>query len=318
MKKLAPIAVVGLLVLTGAGCSQSQAPQPTPEAKKNVPAAAEKTVPAAPAEKAKEKATVTFTGSAKAKLSAKNISFSEKNEMEEFAKLKSGAAVSEGLKLKVSGGTGSVRVLLVTVSDASKTAAVKAEMKAQYDELAKQSSSIRFSWLTGDATHIALVYYSVADQALAEQVIAALNALAASEGVQAVAEIKNADDTVDTSVSIGDEKMQGTAFKVGEKVIANWKKGDKWWGATVTAIDGPAVTVTYEDGIVETLGSISVAHIPSAPAKVKVGDKVVAKWSGGGYWNATVTELLGTKATVTWSDKTTQEVLLTDIAFGGK
>lgn len=112
----------------------------------------------------------------------------------------------------------------------------------------------------------------------------------------------------------------GTKFKVGDKVLANWKSGSRWWEAKVTGIDGPAISVKYDsDSTTDSLGPLSVAHYPSGAATVKVGDKVVAKWTDGKYYGGKVTALKGTKATVAWSDNSgSMDVALTDIAVAGK
>lgn len=36
-------------------------------------------------------------------------------------------------------------------------------------------------------------------------------------------------------------------FKVGDKVVAQWK-GDNWWKATITSIKGDKANITYSDG----------------------------------------------------------------------
>ena len=111
----------------------------------------------------------------------------------------------------------------------------------------------------------------------------------------------------------------GASFSVGDKVVGDWKGGDRWWNAQVTAVAGNQVTVKYDDdNSTETLAPTSVAHLPSGAASVKVGDKVVAKWTDSKFYNGTVTALAGDKATVSWTSGSPSDVALTDITVSGK
>lgn len=123
-----------------------------------------------------------------------------------------------------------------------------------------------------------------------------------------------------TQVQVQVEPVNGTAFKVGDKVLANWKGGSRWWEAKVTGIDGPAISVKYDsDSTTDALGPLSVSHYPSGAAKVVVGSKVVAKWTNGSYYGGTITAVNGAKATVKWNDSSAPlDVALTDIVLQGK
>lgn len=307
MKKFAPLAAVGVLLLVGAGCGKATVTVNPPAAQPVAPAAEEAAQPKADG----------FVSAIRAKLAMGSISYTDKSEMSDVAKMQNKDAVSDAVKFKVSGGTGSVRVLLVSVNDASKLEAVKAEMKAQYDQLLTLSKTTRITWLMGDATHIVLTYYSVEDEALAQKVVAAIGADPAMASAQPAA-------TAEAVINIDGGKMEVTveakpsataSFKAGDKVLANWKNGSKWWEAVVTKVDGPAISVVYDsDKTTDTLAPTAVVMRPSKAAVVKVGDKVTAKWNGGSFYGGTITAVTSGKATVKWGDGSApSEVALTDM-----
>lgn len=297
MKKIAPVAIVGVLLLAGAGCGSAKVTVQPPAAPQ-----------AAVAEPATDEPKADgFVSGIRAKLAIGGISYTEKSEMGDVAKMQTKASVSDAVKFKVSGGTGSARVLLVSVKDASQLAAVKAEMKAQYDELLKISASTRIVWLDGDATHILLSYYSVEDEAEAQKVIAALGGQVTAPKTEVKAEVQ-----------IPGAKVEAVAgFKAGDKVLANWKGGSKWWEAVVTAADATGVSVKYDsDSTTDKLAPASVAMRPSKAVVVKVGDKVAAKWQGGSFYGGTITAVASGKATVKWGDGSApSEVALTDMVM---
>lgn len=307
MKKLAPIAAVSLLLFMGAGCGKTSVTVNPPAAQPAVPAVQDETQPKADG----------FVSGIRAKLAIDSIKYTDKSEMGDVAKMQNKAAVSDAVKFKVEGGSGSVRVLLVTVKDPSQLAAVKAEMKAQYDQLLTLSKTTRITWLMGDATHIVLSYYSVEDETLGQKVVAAIGADPAMASAQPTA-------TAQAVVNIDGGKVEVTvepktavtaAFKVGDKVLANWKAGSKWWEAVVTATDASGVSVKYDsDSTTDKLASTAVVMRPSKAAVVKVGDKVAAKWNGGSFYGGTITAVASGKATVKWGDGSApSEVALTDM-----
>lgn len=303
MKKIAPVAIAGVLLLAGAGCGSAKVTvQPTQAPAPQAAAQPESNEPKADG----------FVSAIRAKLAIGGISYTDKSEMSDVAKMQTKASISDAVKFKVSGGTGSVRVLLVSVKDASQLEAVKAEMKAQYDELLKLSSSTRIVWLDGDATHILLSYYSVEDEAHAQKVIAALGGqVVAAPAVEAKKEVT-------AEVQLPGAKVEATAvFKVGDKVLANWKNGSKWWEAVVTASDASGVSVKYDsDSTTDKLAASAVVLRPTKAAAVKVGDKVAAKWQGGSFYGGTVTAVANGKATVKWGDGSApSEVALTDMVI---
>lgn len=109
-------------------------------------------------------------------------------------------------------------------------------------------------------------------------------------------------------------------FAEGDAVLANWKGGSRWWEAKVTAVKDGQVTVTYDsDKSTDTLAEAAVAHVPSGAASVKVGDKVVAKWSNGLFYGGTISAVKDSTATVAWTDGSTPtDVALTDMVLQGK
>lgn len=109
-------------------------------------------------------------------------------------------------------------------------------------------------------------------------------------------------------------------FATGDKVLANWKGGSRWWEAQVTSVSDSTVGVTYDsDKTTDTLPFAQVSHVPSGKASVKVGDKVAAKWTDGRFYGATVTAVSGDKATVAWTDGSSpMDVALTDMVLQGK
>lgn len=307
MKKFAPLAAAGVLLLAGAGCGKATVTVNPPAAQPTVPAAEENAEPKADG----------FVSAVRAKLAMAAISYTDKSEMSDVAKMQNKDAVSDAVKFKVSGGSGSVRVLLVSVKDASKLDAVKAEMKAQYDQLLTLSKTTRITWLMGDTTHIVLTYYSVEDEALGQKVAAAIGADPAMASAEPTA-------TAETVINLDSGKMEvkvetkpaaNASFKAGDKVLANWKNGSKWWEAVVTEVDGPAISVIYDsDKTKDTLGPAAVVMRPSKAATVKAGDKVVAKWYGGSFYGGTITAVASGKATVKWGDGSApSEVALTDM-----
>ncbi|MBI3495110.1 DUF4537 domain-containing protein [Candidatus Berkelbacteria bacterium] len=112
------------------------------------------------------------------------------------------------------------------------------------------------------------------------------------------------------------------AFAIGDKVLADWKGGDRWYDATVSGVGSGGANyflVTYtSDKSTEVLGSAKLAHAPTVAAAVNVGDKVVAKWTNGQWYGGTVAAVVGSSAKITWSDKSQTTVAATDIAIAGK
>ncbi len=274
-------------------------------------------VPITPATPPAQEQPVVSTGSYIEKnrtaLQALGEAITEKDISDDIAKMKTKESIKSGTRLKFTGGSASVNALMVEAKEAAKLEEVKAEIKGQYDDLTKISSSIRVIWLDGDATTISLVYYKVGDEAIANKVLAALGgkAVAATTTEPAVTEPKK-DET--PAVTTGK-----SAFAVGEAVLANWKAGAVWWDAKVTKVEGSKISVKYtSDNSDDTLDIAAIAHKPTGTAKVSVGDRVVAKWNGGSFYGATVTAISGTTASVDWDDKTKGTAPLSDITFPGK
>lgn len=277
-KQTHAIAAVSLLLLLGAGCGK-QAAQTTPE----------KAVPVVAEEQAATPTSDAFMSFIRGSLAGAGMtSFAESDEAGDVAKMSTKDAIVRATKFKFSEGSGSVRLLVIAVKDAGALASVKAEVGAQYAGLQKLSSSARIMWLTGDATHIAVVNFKAGDEAAAEKIVSAL-------GGEAVA-AAGGEAQEKASASVGQ-------FNVGDKVVANWKAGSKWWDAVVTAVNGNKVSVTYtSDKTTDVLDMSAVAHLNQPNSDINPGDKVVAKWSDGSYYSATVVSFSDTGVKVKWSD----------------
>lgn len=107
-------------------------------------------------------------------------------------------------------------------------------------------------------------------------------------------------------------------FPVGSKVLAKWQNGIKWYSGTVATASSGSYSINYDDGDKEAnLTANRLAHLPSGPTAVNVGDKVIAKWSSSWY-EATVTSVNGTAVKVHYADNTDGDVTTSDIAWAGK
>ena len=89
-------------------------------------------------------------------------------------------------------------------------------------------------------------------------------------------------------------------FAAGQSVAAKWTDGSLYL-ATVTAVDGDNVTVTYaDDGTSRTVPATDVRAIPDTG--FAVGDRVRAVWAGGRFYQGEVSKVDGTTYTVKWDD----------------
>lgn len=223
--------------------------------------------------------------------------YTESDEASDIAKMKSAASVQAATKFKFSGGNGSVRLLSVAAKSPADLGAVKTEIKAQYDQLLKLSTSARIAWLAGDATHATAVNWKAGDETFAHQVLAALGGTAAKADVAPpVASGKKMPADTEKAAS-----AKGL-FKVGDKVKALWKGGTKYWDAVVTAVSGDEVSVKYSDGMTAVLPPMSVAHLNQPNSAIKVGQEVLAKWSDGQYYVGFVNAFDDKSVTVKWKD----------------
>lgn len=90
------------------------------------------------------------------------------------------------------------------------------------------------------------------------------------------------------------------AFTAGQTVAAKWTDG-KLYLASVTAVDGKNVTVTYaDDGSSGKVPATDVRAIPDTT--FAIGDRVLAVYSGGRLYAGEVTKVEGTTYTVKWDD----------------
>lgn len=225
--------------------------------------------------------------------------YSESDEAGDVAKMKSAGSIKAATKFKFSGGNGSVRLLTIAAKSPAELAAVKAEVKAQYDQLLKLSTSARIVWLDGDATHATSVNWKAGDETFANQVLAALGAPTAQSGAAApVAPAVDKKMPADTEKSASAKNF----FKVGDKVKALWKGGTKYWDAVVTDVSGDEISVKYSDGMTAVLPRMSVAHLNQTNSSIKAGQEVLAKWSDGQYYVGFVASFDDQSVTVKWKD----------------
>ncbi len=309
MKKQVIVALTSAtLILVGGGCSSATPATPAaPAAAYVAPSAAPSAAAPAPAPAAD------FTADVRAKITASGLAFTEKSLMPDVEKMQTKESIADGVKFSFSDGAGSVRAVVVTSKSAIELAGIKTEMDGQYAQITALAPTMKFAWLPGDAKHLVTVYYKAGDEATANKVMALFGgaAGAAAAAPAAAAPVVAAPVTAPVVVAAG--------FAIGDKVMADWKGGDTWWDAVVTAVNGAKISVKYSsDGSADTLASSAIAHYPTGAAKVKAGDKVVAKWVGSTFYNGTIVSVTATTASVKWSDKSVSVVALTDIAVAGK
>ena len=229
--------------------------------------------------------------------SAGITAYTEVDEASDVAKMKSAKSIKAATKFKFSAGSGSVRLLTLAVTSPADLAAVKAEVKAQYDQVLKLSTSARIVWLAGDATHVTVVNWKAGDETFANQVLAALGGTPEKTATAPASSPGSAmpRDTEKAASAKG-------VFKVGDKVKGRWKGGTRYWDAVVTAVSGDEVSVKYSDGMTEVLPPMSVAHLNQPNSSIKVGQEVLAKWSDGQYYVGFVNSFDDKNVTVKWKD----------------
>jgi len=93
-------------------------------------------------------------------------------------------------------------------------------------------------------------------------------------------------------------------FKSGMTIAAKWADNN-YYLATIISLKGDRYEVDYADG---TKGEVVLGDmkILTEKEKLKVGDKVLAVWSGAKFYAATIKELKNKGAVVTWEDGTAE------------
>ena len=95
------------------------------------------------------------------------------------------------------------------------------------------------------------------------------------------------------------EKPVG-GVSAGDNVAAVWTDGS-FYLATVQAVDGDQITVKYaDDSSTKTVNSADVKRI--VPQTWAVGDKVLAVWASGRFYQGSVAGGSGTTYTIKWDD----------------
>lgn len=120
----------------------------------------------------------------------------------------------------------------------------------------------------------------------------------------------------------GAECKQSEKGKVtnGMKIVAQWQ-GDNWWLGRVKAIrKNGNIDVQYSDNTwgknkrpYDVIPSSDELYNKDSRPCFKDGDGVVAKWNGDSWWRATIDDISGNQANVTYSDNTKGKVKLTDM-----
>ncbi len=309
MKKLVLISSALALVFAGAGCSVNKSVSTKPPV---APAPAAAPTEAAPPTEAPAPATDGFVSGMRGGLAANGIVYTEVSAMPMVAKMATAAKIKDAIKFKSADAT----VLMISLNDGSGSAAVQAEINTQMKAAQAASASVRIAWLEGNATHLVVANYMTGSEPGAQKMVEALG------GMLPLSLPPTAPAPVTKPVAvpvIKAEVTNGTAFKVGDKVLGDYHNGSRWYVGKISGIDGPAISVAYDDGSKETLGPLNVAHFPTGAAKVVVGSKVVAKWSSGSFYGGKVTAVSGSTATVAWTDGSAPiDVALTDMVIQGK
>ena len=121
--------------------------------------------------------------------------------------------------------------------------------------------------------------------------------LAAALGLAACG---SSDQPAEQQTAAGPAATSVAPFAAGQSVAAKWGESSLYL-ATVTAIDGENVTVTYtDDGSSGTMPATDVRAIPDTA--FAVGDRVRAVWAGGRFYQGEVSKVDGTTYTVKWDD----------------
>lgn len=279
------VTLAGALILAGAGCSKS--PAPVAQVPAEAPAAQEAT--------ATSDAYLSFIHGS---LSAANIEKYDEAPESDFEKMKTAASIKAATKIKFTGGAGSTRLLVVSLKNPAELAAVKAEIKAQYDMLQQLSSSARISWLAGDASHIVVVNWKSGDETFANSVVAALGGATAAPTAATAPAVTEEKLPADTEKAAAAKAV----FKAGEKVMGRWKGGSRWYPGKITKVTGDEIYMHYDDGTDEVLPPMNVAHLNQPNSTISIGQGVLAKWSDNNYYSGTVQSFDDSTVTVKWND----------------
>lgn len=104
-------------------------------------------------------------------------------------------------------------------------------------------------------------------------------------------------------------------FAVGAKIYSAWKGGHHWYPGTISAVGSGTYSIKYDDGDKESdvPASRIMKQDAEHPLSVKVGDKVLAKWSDGQWYDATVSAVEGGKVSVTYYDGFKQDTNLVGV-----
>ena len=115
----------------------------------------------------------------------------------------------------------------------------------------------------------------------------------------------NSQKQIDTQKTLG----------VGSKVFAEWK--DKtWYHGTVNNTCEQGFNILFDDGNQKCVSQDQVFFDKSPNVEdVKVGTKVIAKWTGIAYYDAEVIKIIGDKYTVRYYDGMERDVTLSEMVL---
>jgi len=99
----------------------------------------------------------------------------------------------------------------------------------------------------------------------------------------------------------------------GSKVFAQWKD-QTWYHGTINNICDQGFNVIFDDGNQKCVGEGQVFFDKSPKEdQLKVGSKVIAKWTGTAYYDAEVIKMNGANYTVRYYDKMERDVSLSEL-----
>jgi len=97
--------------------------------------------------------------------------------------------------------------------------------------------------------------------------------------------------------------------KEKQTVCAKWS--DKWYEAEIVSETGGKIHVIYSDRTEADLTAADIKY-PLEKEKIKVGERVLAVWTTGLYYEGTVEEVKTEGATIKWDDGSTPSL----VAYG--
>jgi hypothetical protein len=99
-------------------------------------------------------------------------------------------------------------------------------------------------------------------------------------------------------------------FAADQKVAAKWTDGN-YYLATVSNVEGDRVSIVFADD--SSTKTVKSSELRPIPIRVwAVGDKVLAVWSTGRFFEGVITNAAPPRYTVKWADGTTPSTVTAD------